>query len=283
MSDPEVGGSNPPPAIQRILEKSLTKKEEEKMELLQAVILGTIQGIAEWLPISSEGMVTLAGQIFFGMDFGRSLGNAIWLHAGTMVAAVIYFRKDLQNLFTPKNRELLWFVVWATAATGVVAVPLLLLAFSFEIPAWISTVVIGCFLLMVSFLNRRQKDKGSHLPDTKSGLITGAVQGISALPGMSRSGLTVAALVAQKFSLEQAFRLSFLISIPAVLGAQLVLPIIQGEFAVTVPMIAGGLVSALVGLVAISSLMKFAKGTDFSKATFFLGLIVILAGLLMAF
>ena len=78
------------------------------MDLITALILGVIQGITEWFPISSEAMVTLAGKLLFNNTYNEAMSNALWLHGGTMFSALIYFRKDviiiLKSIFIIKIR-----------------------------------------------------------------------------------------------------------------------------------------------------------------------------------
>jgi len=256
------------------------------MDFLDAVVLGLIQGMAEWLPISSEAMVTLAGHFITGLEYGEALGTAIWLHSGTLLAALIYFRHDILEIIKSiykrrMSRELLFFLIIATAASAVTAFPLLFLAFSIAVPESIATLAIGFFLLLVAFA-MKGKGKGSE-KELKHGkaLIAGLVQGLSVLPGLSRSGLTVSVLLAQKFPLKQAFRLSFLMSIPVSFGAQVALPLVQEGFEISGPMVAGSLTAAAVGLVTIKYLLEFAEKVNFFRATLALGLFVITFGLLL--
>ena len=83
------------------------------MDFFEALVLGIIQGIAEWLPISSEAMVTLAGKFLFDAEYKEALGAAIWLHSGTTLSAIIYFRNDVIKLVKSifhGDRSLLFFL-----------------------------------------------------------------------------------------------------------------------------------------------------------------------------
>jgi undecaprenyl-diphosphatase len=255
------------------------------MDYLEAIILGVIQGVAEWLPISSEAMVTLAGKLLFGTGLQESLGAAIWLHSGTAISALIYFRNDALSILKSvmsSDRRLLIFLLVATLATSISALPLLLLAFSLEVPEWVFTLAIGIFLLIVAYLQRERGDSGleSGLPPIK-GAIAGIIQGFAVLPGLSRSGLTIAALLYEDYPLKEAMRLSFLMSIPVTLGIQVFLPFVGGDFQVSPELVAGSLAAALVGLLTISALMEFAGRVSFFKATLALGIFVILLALAM--
>lgn len=248
--------------------------------------MGIIQGIFEWLPVSSEAMVTLAGRFLLNTGYQESLGAAIWFHSGTAISALVYFREDVlriaRSMFSGERR-LLIFLVITTLATSITALPLLLLAFSLELPDWLFTFAIGCFLLIVSYLQRDRPVTGAEqgLPPKKAAL-TGIVQGLAILPGFSRSGLTIATLLYQDYPLAEALRLSFLMSIPVTLGIQVFLPLISGDFTLSAELVAGSLTAALVGLLTIRALMGFAERVSFSRATLGLGIIVIIFALVMA-
>lgn len=255
------------------------------MDFLEAIILGIIQGIAEWLPISSEAMVTLAGRFLFRSDYHEALGTAIWLHSGTMLSALIYFRDDvariIRSISTPE-RGLLMFLLIATLSTAFTALPLLLLAFSIALPEAIFTILIGLFLVLIAFLQRRRPASSQETSlGTSKALVTGLVQGFAVLPGLSRSGLTIAALLSQRYSLRGSMRLSFLMSIPVTAGIQVFLPVVKDGFMISPEMVAGSLAAAAVGLLTIRSLMGFAEMFSFFKATLSLGLLVIVLGLLL--
>ncbi|MBU0590919.1 undecaprenyl-diphosphate phosphatase [Candidatus Micrarchaeota archaeon] len=254
------------------------------MDFIIAILLGVIQGIAEWLPISSEAMVTVIGKFIGGMEYQDALAMAIWLHTGTLISATIYFHKDILSMIKSiwhngADRNLLLFLIIATAASFVIAFPLLLIAFSIELPEYITTIFIGIFLVFVAVIQKNRVSGKQTEPTPKNAVIAGLVQGFSALPGMSRSGLTLAILVAQNYDLKQAFRLSFLMSIPVVLGAQIALPLVKSGFEITVEMLVGTVVAALIGLLTIRLLMQFAEKVNFFKATLGLGILVIIIGI----
>jgi len=252
------------------------------MEYLDAVVLGIIQGIAEWLPISSEAMVTLAGKFLFEAEYQEALGNAIWLHSGTTLSALIYFRNDIMKIFSMKDKDLLMFLLIATAATAFTALPLLFLAFSVELSEAFFTIIIGCFLVLVAILQKKSIISGQEKGlKPKNAFIAGLIQGLAVLPGLSRSGLTISALLSQKYPLKESLRLSFLMSIPVTAGIQIFLPVVEGDFTVTAPLALGSLVAAGVGLLTIKYLIEFAERVSFSRATFALGMIVIFLGIVL--
>jgi len=258
------------------------------MDLLSAIILGIVQGLVEWLPISSEATVTLTAKFLLGMDYQEALSVSVFLHWGTLIAAVIYFRKELLQmakdiLSRNANKDLPVFLIITTLLSGIIATPLLFLAFTIEIPDGLFTIFIGIFLLFIAFLQKNQKAGKETKVEIKKAVIPGLAQGFSALPGISRSGITLATLLAEKFPLKDALRLSFLMSIPIVFAAELMLPVIKHDFAVTPEMLAGAAAAAIAGFLSISALLKFAEKVNFFRATLTLGAIVLTAGLLIYF
>ncbi|MCC7570239.1 undecaprenyl-diphosphate phosphatase [Candidatus Micrarchaeota archaeon] len=254
------------------------------MDIFQAIILGIIQGITEWLPISSEAMVTLAGRFLFDHGYQEALGTAIWLHTGTTIAAIIYFREEIidivKSAYTKSNKDLLIFLMITTIISGIVGFSFLIFLFNFIIPDEIFTTVIGIFLIGISYLQK--KASAGKLTEIKpiKAVAVGIAQGFSILPGISRSGITIVTLLMEKYNLKQSLKLSFLMSIPVTFGAGILLPVIKEGFVISIPLIIGSLVAALVGFVTIKNLMKFAEKTNFSKATLILGLIITIIGII---
>lgn len=258
------------------------------MDFISAIILGIIQGVVEWLPISSEAMVTLSARFLFGMNYQEALAISVFLHWGTLLAAILYFRNELVQmakdiLSKNANKSLPFFLITTTLLSGIIATPLLFLAFSIEIPDGLFTIFIGIFLLFIAFLQKNQKAGKETEVEIKKAVIPGLAQGFSALPGISRSGVTLATLLAEKFPLRDALRLSFLMSIPIVFAAELMLPVIKHDFVFTPELAAGAVAAAIVGFASISTLLKFAEKVNFFKATLTLGAIVLAAGLLIYF
>ncbi|MFA5382029.1 MAG: undecaprenyl-diphosphate phosphatase [Candidatus Micrarchaeia archaeon] len=257
------------------------------MDLFSAIVLGILQGITEWLPISSSAMVTLFGKLIFNFDYSDALGTALWLHCGTTLAAVIYFRQDILNILKSvynkdkENKQIFIFLLITTIFSFIIAGILSMFLFSIQIPDSIFTLGIGFFLLIIAFLhkNRKESEIKEKVTDIKA-IIVGFFQGISVLPGISRSGITIAVLLYEKFSLKDSFRLSFLMSIPVTFGASLLIPVIKEGFIIDEYLILSGIIAFITGLLTIKILMDFAEKVNFYKATLFLGLFVLLFGVL---
>jgi len=255
----------------------------------EALILGIIQGISEWLPISSEGMTSLVMINFFGKSLAEALPISIWLHVGTMLAAIVFFRKDiigiLRNIPRYAKRQSLeknvnatmTFLIISTILTGIIGLPLILFAVGFtDFSGKAATALIGAFLIITGILQRKaagREELLKRIGNTDS-IIVGIAQGFSALPGISRSGITVSVLLLRKFDAERALRLSFLMSIPAVLAAEVGL-LLMDMIVFDVNSLAAIVSSFVFGLLTISALFKVAKRINFSWFCIVLGVLSI--------
>jgi undecaprenyl-diphosphatase len=191
------------------------------MDLLQSIILGFIQGLTEWFPISSTGHLRLA-EHFFGLTV--PLLFDVTLHVGTLLVTLIYFRKEIKNVlsalvhrdFKSTDGMLILPIIVGTIPTALIAVLVgdELDALSSFLYLGIGFIVSGVVLLATKFTVEK-KNKIS-LPEA---LLLGIMQGISVIPSISRSGLTISTAMFLGIKRELAFKFSFLLSIPAVIGA----------------------------------------------------------------
>jgi undecaprenyl-diphosphatase len=255
---------------------------------LEALSLGLIQGVAEWLPISSQGIITLFSRNVLGRDYTSSLELSIWLHIGTLAAAIIYFRRDLTKILTGfrggcEGRRLLQFLITSTLSTAVTAIPLLLLLRQVSIPDSVSTALIGLMLITLAKVVGRDSPKEGDVLRLSTALVTGLIQGLAIIPGVSRSGVTVLALLAQGAGLREAFRLSFLMSIPVTAGAQLALPILLNTPAFTPSLAMAILAAAVVGLLAIHTLIHVSSHKNYTKILMTLAVLSLVTAGFMAF
>lgn len=266
--------------------------------MLEAFILGTIQGIAEWLPLSSDGMIVLAKQNLFGdkESIADLLKFALLLHAGTLVAAVIYFRKDVVEILKgvvwwkkadDEMRSLIRFLFFSTATTGAVGLFFLLLLEKMTIgdtPGRVLTAMTGVALLVTAWFQWRAKRHGAGKREVRNltmvdALTLGAAQGFTVLPGLSRSGTTVSLLLLRGVADSVALRVSFLMSIPVVLAANIAL---NYEYFLSPTIETGiGIGAALVwGLLTIRLLMNFASRVNFVKFVLFFAFLTLAAAVL---
>lgn len=249
------------------------------MIILQQLILGLIQGITEWLPISSSSFIVLIMSNFFHVtDITILLHQALFLHLGTFFAALIYFRKDVSHLifslFNYKKSEIqtkkvLRFLIIATIISGVLGyiIMITLTNLDLELTGKAITFSIGFLLLITGGLQLSVKNKGIrkiiHL-DKSDSILTGIAQGLAVLPGLSRSGITVSTLLLKKIDDTTALRLSFLLSLPIVLIGNIFLNLPDIATTFTYFSIIGLFTSFIFGLLTIHGLMKLSKKINFA-------------------
>ena len=253
------------------------------MTFLESIILGIIQGVTEWLPVSSSGMVSLVSLSFFGRDLGESISFSFFLHFGTFLAVLVYFWSDLKNIFLDK--KLLKFLFISTLVTfpvaGVLFLGLSKISFSFSI----AIIVVGVLLIITGLLQLyRKKTIAKKELDYKDGWLVGAMQGLAILPGLSRSGLTLYGLILKKYSPKDALRLSFLMSIPVVFLGEIVLTVFnitfsRQNFFIDLPSLIGLLVAFVVGFLSIKVFLQIAEKINFAWFVIVIGLFSILGGL----
>ena len=265
------------------------------MELFQQIILGIIQGITEWIPVSSEGFLLFVTSNFFGeIEIDLFLRQALFLHLGTFFAALVYFRKEIKELMKgamnygnsdPETKRTLRFLIIATLISGVVGLAILNFLDLVKIQELSLTsasinFLIGFFLIVTGILQIKSRSSGYrkeyHLKD-KDSFILGVVQGFSVLPGLSRSGLTVSSFLFRGFDETTALRLSFIMSLPIILIANLILNI--HDFVFLKSMIFGFLFSFIFGLGTIHLLMMFSKKVRFGHFVITFGVLAIVAGI----
>lgn len=231
------------------------------MNYWQAIIFGIIQGITEFLPVSSTGHLVLAEKIF-GINEENLIFYFSMLHLGTLIAVFIVMRKEILGIFKNLFGKLTWLLVLATVP-AVIAVllfdDLIDAAFGGDF-LWAAFIITGLILFTTFFIKEGKKTM------TQIGwldaFLVGIAQAIAITPGISRSGSSMVTLMARGIKREDAIRFAFLMSIPAILGSFLmdILDIISGNFVLTSNMsictIIGVVTSALVGYITMSFMIK---------------------------
>jgi len=264
------------------------------MNELYAVLLGLVQGISEWLPISSKTQIIFASTILFSLPLAVAYAFGLFMEIGSVGSAVTYFRKDIRALFN--DRRLVTYLLVVTLVTGLVGAPLFYLTdkvlTSSPYNIGIPMILLGLVLIGIGFYIRYSRTKprlivGLEQMRLKNYIAIGIAQGIAALPGVSRSGMTVSTMLLMGVKPEQAFRLSYLAYIPASLGAffvTLLLSRSQVDTAIQVVEPTGILIaiatSAIVGIIVISYLLKFAKRSRIYIIDFVLGAIALVLGII---
>lgn len=184
------------------------------MGFLQATILAVIQGLTEFLPVSSSGHLVIL-QKLFGLAEPPVLFD-ILVHVGTLGAVLVYFRKELLKI----SRRTIWLIIIGTIPAAVVG----LFLQSYITQIFDSLTLVGVALLVTAgllLLSRRFKTLKRHFNQLKwqDALFVGCFQALAIIPGISRSGSTIVSGLWRKFDRETAFRFSFYLAIPAILGA----------------------------------------------------------------
>lgn len=244
------------------------------MTALQAIVLGIVQGATEFLPISSDGHLALTYN-FMGME--PNLTFEIWLHVATLIAMFVYFRADVARLLAsllPRNakrqkadRRIVFLIAVGTIASGVVA--LALEPFVEPMAAdmrWVGfwfLCTAGVLTLGEALSSRRPTVPRTEMLSAPKSLFVGIMQGLAVLPGLSRSGSTIAGGMLSGLSRERAARFSFLLGMPIITLAALLdlKDLIAG--ATTLPpwpvSIAGFVAAGLSGYFAVYWLLKLVR------------------------
>ncbi|MDJ0720651.1 MAG: undecaprenyl-diphosphate phosphatase [Desulfobacterales bacterium] len=252
------------------------------MTLLQAFILGIVQGLTEFLPISSSGHLVI-GQHLFGLRHA-DLAFDVSVHVGTLGAVVIFFRHDIRALLlalvrwrpsaprpsatagnTDIDARLAVLIILGSVPTALIG----LVIKRYDATLFASPLIAGVMLIVtgfILFLTRRpqvtaQINPGSTRPmnavRVRDSLLIGVVQGFAVMPGISRSGTTIAAGLFVGLAPQAAARFSFLLSIPAVAGAALLVLVearAQGQVQLA-PCLVGGLTALVIGYAALAILV----------------------------
>jgi undecaprenyl-diphosphatase len=273
------------------------------IQLLYSIIIGIIQGVSEWLPISSKTQIIVSSTYLLKLTFQEAYAFGLFMEVGTLAAAIIYFRKDMLKLVQvlagskdETKRKLFSYILIVTVITGLIGVPLYLIAESITgIALGIPMLILGLILIGDAALirySRRRKEKGiaprklENLT-VKDSLLVGIAQGISALPGVSRSGITTSTMLLLNVEPDEAFRLSFTAGIFASAGA-FVLTLVASRHSVAASIAGIGLTGLLIAIITstvislflIDFLIKVAGKQKITYLTAALGVIAIASGLL---
>lgn len=233
--------------------------------MLNQIILGIIQGIFEWLPISSEGITALASQ-FLIKDI-NPIDIALFLHLGTLVAVLLYFKKDWKQIITIKNKPLVKFLIIATIISLAVGFPLYNLIRNFTMGN-ILLLVMGTGLIITAFFHKSKKSLSLNL--TKLAIISGILQGLAVIPGLSRSGSTIFGLSLGKLSPNQILKYSYILSVPVVLASTIYITIRNPVLLSAWPALIS---SFILGFLTLKFLMNLSRKINFFKFTLIFGIL----------
>lgn len=256
------------------------------MSILQALILGIVQGLTELLPISSSGHLFIIPWFLNWNNIPDYFDVA--LHAGTLLAIALFFFKDWLNLLSgaykqvvkkEKNNEgkMFFFLVWATIPSALIG---FVLDKYFEDlltkPLIVAIALIIMGILLYIFDKKFDSKVKYENMTFKETFLIGMSQVLAFIPGVSRSGITMTAARTMKIERESAARYSFMLSAPIVLGATIYK---FKDFVFNIPFVIGVTSSFLVGILVIKFLLNYLKNGDFKFFAFYrvlLGLAIIL-------
>lgn len=274
------------------------------MNFIQAILMGIVQGLSEFLPISSSA------HLVFTSNFYKVIKNIpivqssneevffdIMVHLGTLIAVLIFFRKDVAKIlkamwhalrtkdWSDREAKLGLFIVAGTVITVALALPINEIAEKLVYkPAIVGILLfITGFTLLYSEYKSKKIETKTDSVDLKTSILIGLAQGLAALPGFSRSGWTIATGLFCGLDRVTAARYSFLLSIPIILGASMVYPLVKIDVAEAInynwtAILVGTIVSGITGYLCIKYFMKFIS--KFSLAIF--GYYCIIAGIATA-
>ena len=275
------------------------------MTYFEATVLGLVQGLAEFLPISSSGHLALL-QNWFGIDETQVLLFTVLLHVGTLISVFIMYWKDIwelivelvltiKDLCTGKGlrmeerpvRKLGVMIIVTTIPTAIIG----FLFNDFFDSLYTSVIPIGVGLIITGFLlvfaeKKGESDRGIKQMNLKNAIFIGTVQGIAICPGISRSGSTLFGSLICDLDRKFAVKFVFLISIPSILGSAILEAPAAIEAGVSLsqlgPVLWGMAVAAAAGIFAIKSMIKIVsdkKLSWFSYYVWILGLVVVIYGI----
>lgn len=247
----------------------------DTMTWLQTIVLGIVQGLTEFLPISSSGHLRIVSEIFFGDDAGASFTAVTQL--GTEAAVLVYFAGDIwrimrawfRGVFYREHRDdhdykMGWYVILGTIPIGILGI-----LFKDDIRTvarnlWLVATMLIVFSLVIAaaeYFGKQRRDIGQLT--LKDGLIMGSAQALALIPGVSRSGGTISAGLFLGLTREAAARYSFLLAIPAVVASGLFSlpdafePAGEGLNASGAQLLVATVVAFAVGYAAIAWLLRF--------------------------
>ena len=238
------------------------------MTILDSIILGILQGLTEFLPVSSSGHLVLVEKLLGHKDV--PLLYDILLHVASLLAVFIFFRNKLFNLakecasfkFNKSHKYVLMILAATIVTTAMLFVTKPMMKSIKEEPVYLTVAFAFTAILLLiaqSFFKKAVPDKEITLKDA---LVIGFFQGIAVLPGVSRSGSTITGALFRKIPAAEAVEFSFMLAIPAILGA-LLLELVKGGFAFIdpVPSVVGFITSFIASLAALKLLVFMMKKT----------------------
>jgi len=257
------------------------------MNLIEIIILAIIQSITEWLPISSSGHLVILQQLW---DLNVPVFFDVTLHIGTLIAVIVFFQRDVANIlkaftrldFKTEEGKLAALIIIGSIPTAVIG---FLFKDQFEsffsnlLAVGVAFILTGCIL----YASKLSRDRNKPI-NYFDALLIGTAQGIALIPGVSRSGITISTGLLRSVKKEKAFQYSFLLYIPAVIGAAIGTSVTEWKSLAATEIdifsiIFGLVITAIMGYIFLKLLFKIVVKEKFHIFAYYcwtLGLIIII-------
>jgi len=250
------------------------------LNLIEAIILGVIQGITEWLPISSTAHLEIVKKL---LKVELPILFDVFLHLGTLIVLILIFNKEIKQIiksiikldYKSEHFKLFQFLILGSIPITVIGLLFyknVELAFTNSKVIGYALIINGIILFLTKFIN---KNKPINKLDS---LIIGFSQAIAIIPGISRSGITISTGLLKGINKTQITTFSFLLSIPAILGAT-ILELKNITYIPIIPTLVGTLTSMISGYIALKLIIKLIKEQKFYKFSYYsiiMGILVLL-------
>ncbi len=234
--------------------------------LIEALILAVVQGLTEWLPVSSSGHLVIT-QTVLGLN--PPLIFDVMLHVGTLIVVLTVFRKDIADIikavikrdFETEEGKLALFIVVGSVPIAIIG----FVFYDFFKSLFSNLLAVGVAIIITgSVIFFSEKRIGNRKMGILDSLLIGLAQAVTIIPGISRSGITVATGLLRKIDKTKAFRYSFLLSVPAVIGATVMesRDLVLGNMDMA-PLFLGATISMIVGYVSLKLLQKIVMNEKF--------------------
>ncbi len=230
------------------------------------ILLGAVQGVVEWIPISSEGVLAVLGKYL--IEGVNPINLALFLHFGTLLAVLVYFWHDWVEIFTFRNPQLLKFLFKTTILTGIIGYPLYRLVGNSFLGNYL-LIITGIGLLFTAYFQKNQQARKWNF--NRLAWLSGTLQGLTVIPGFSRSGATFFGLSFGKLKPSQILKISYLMSAPVILAGSFFLFLKQPD------LIKEGWIATIVsfgvGLISLRLLFRLSRKINFFWLALFFSLL----------
>jgi undecaprenyl-diphosphatase len=241
--------------------------------MLKYILLGILQGIFEWIPISSEGIVAIFSQIL-NIKL-NPIEVALFLHLGTLFAVLFYFWKEWKEVLLLRNKNLFNFLLISTGFSLITGYPIYKIIKNIAIGNTL-LIVMGLGLFLTAFFHK--KKKSLQISFNKLAVISGILQGLAAIPGLSRSGSTIFGLSLGDLYFSEILKISYMMSVPTILISSIYLSLNNPSLpSKGWPAL---ILSFFVGILSLHFLITLSKKINFFWFALIFGLLCLFGGVI---